>query len=86
MYWRRFEVSKIPLSSLEEFDDWLKDRWLEKDDLLRYHAQHQRFPSSLPDQKCIKTGVRLDAWWEIWRIFILLIVVGIALALKSLLY
>jgi len=45
MYWRRFHVSTIPVTSQEHFDDWLLDRWREKDALLEHYYQTGRFPS-----------------------------------------
>jgi lysocardiolipin and lysophospholipid acyltransferase len=44
MHWRRFAVSNIPTSDSKAFDKWLHDRWVEKDALLEYHAQHGHFP------------------------------------------
>jgi hypothetical protein len=82
MYWRRYEVSKIPLSSLEAFDEWLNARWHEKDALLDHHAKHQCFPSSLPGKRSIHTTVRLGRLWEVWKIFILPIVMAIGIVLK----
>lgn len=46
MYWRRFPKSSIPLSSDEEFGDWLLARWREKDQLLEIFQQTGRFPAS----------------------------------------
>lgn len=65
MHWRRFAVSSIPLSTLEEFDAWLQERWLEKEKLLEEHAKTGTFPSALDQEKSIKTEVRLGTWSEL---------------------
>jgi lysocardiolipin and lysophospholipid acyltransferase len=44
MHWRRFHTSTIPKDA-KEFDNWLQARWREKDDLLEYYANHNRFPA-----------------------------------------
>lgn len=45
MYWRRFEVSSIPVSSPSEFEIWVRERWLEKDRLLEQFNTTGRFPA-----------------------------------------
>ncbi|CAL5874095.1 uncharacterized protein PFLUO_LOCUS8382 [Penicillium psychrofluorescens] len=47
MHWRRFAVSDIPLDDQKEFDEWLRDRWTEKDELLNQYFETGRFPSAL---------------------------------------
>ena len=49
MYWRRFPISSIPADDTKAFDDWMLQRWREKDDLLEHFAQHGRFPPSDAD-------------------------------------
>ena len=44
MYWRRFAMKDIPTDE-KEFGDWLLKRWREKDDLLEYFQQYNRFPA-----------------------------------------
>lgn len=44
MHWRRFAMKDIPTDE-KEFSDWLLKRWREKDDLLEYFQQHNRFPA-----------------------------------------
>ena len=73
MHWRRFAVSSIPLDSLDEFDMWLQDRWLEKEKLLEEHARTGHFPSSLANGKSLTTKVRLENWWEMWRVCVILV-------------
>ena len=68
MHWRRFATSSIPLATLSEFDAWLQERWLEKEQLLETHALTGRFPSSLPNGKSLTDDVRLGHWSELWRI------------------
>ena len=45
MYWRRFPVSSIPVEDPKAFEKWVKDRWLEKEDLLEGYVQNGRFPA-----------------------------------------
>lgn len=45
MYWRRFAVSTIPLDDAQEFELWLRQRWLEKEVLLEGYLQTGRFPA-----------------------------------------
>lgn len=44
MYWRRFAVSSIPLKDPADTEQWLRDRWREKDDLLEQYVSTGRFP------------------------------------------
>lgn len=46
MYFRRFALSKIPLGDEDEkvFDQWIRDRWTEKDELLEEYMCTGRFP------------------------------------------
>jgi len=44
MHFRRFRISDIPIHDTKEFDLWLRERWVEKDDLMEYYNQHGRFP------------------------------------------
>lgn len=67
MHWRRFAVSSIPLSTLEEFDGWLQERWAEKEKLLEQHARTGSFPSSLDQGKSLKTDVKLGHWSELLK-------------------
>ena len=81
MYWRRFPVSSIPIEDPKAFELWLKNVWLEKEELLKHFAQNGRFPaddgqdsagsSSAPrGAGFIETEVRLTHWWEISQIFV----------------
>ena len=61
LHWRRFKVSSIPLSSLEDFDKWLQARWQEKDVLLQEHEQTGRFPSNPGESFTERVSLRFDA-------------------------
>ena len=74
MHWRRFAVSSIPLATPEQFDAWLQQQWLEKDNILEHHAKTGRFPSALAGGEHITTEVRLGHWWELCNFFGLLLV------------
>lgn len=45
LYWRRFAVSSIPVSNAAAFEQWIRDRWIEKDRLLEQFSQTGRFPA-----------------------------------------
>ena len=68
IHWRRFRVANIPLETLESFDEWLRDRWDEKDRLLAEHARAGQFPSDLRCEESIVTEVKLKHWTEIGAI------------------
>lgn len=44
MHFRRFPIASIPISDPDKFENWIRQRWLEKDDLLEYYVQNGRFP------------------------------------------
>jgi len=78
MYWRRFAVSSIPVDDPKAFEVWLKNVWLEKEDLLEYFSKNGRFPADdgqgpeggPKGAGFIETKVRLTHWWEISQIFV----------------
>ena len=45
MYWRRFAVSSIPVDDPQKFEEWLRQKWIEKDALLEQYVQNGRFPA-----------------------------------------
>jgi lysocardiolipin and lysophospholipid acyltransferase len=45
MHWRRFAVSTIPVADADKFDEWLRERWAEKDVLLDYFHKNDAFPA-----------------------------------------
>lgn len=45
MYWRRFAVSSIPIDDPQQFELWLRQRWLEKEQLLEQYVRDGRFPA-----------------------------------------
>lgn len=81
MHWRRFAMSSIPLSDAKEFEQWLLDRWREKDSLLEQWYDTGRFPSdpgsAHPDKGISKDGfieteMTLNNWMEIGQIYVVL--------------
>jgi len=44
MHWRRFAIKDIPVTDSAAFEIWLRERWIEKDQLLDFYAEHGRFP------------------------------------------
>lgn len=91
MYWRRWALADIPLDDQKAFEEWLLERWREKDDLLEQFFETGRFPTSLGSiashdtpakQKAeasrgyIETEIKLARWVEILEIFAVLLLVG----------
>ncbi|KAF1851172.1 acyltransferase-domain-containing protein [Cucurbitaria berberidis CBS 394.84] len=82
MHWRRFRVADIPTHDEKVFSDWLLARWREKDDLLQYFVENQRFPADegvtpnvnggkpLEGAGWIETEVRPVNWYEWLQIFV----------------
>ena len=82
MYFRRFPLSEIPLEDGDEkaFDQWIRDRWTEKDELMEEHMCTGRFPGIVDaDGKAvdgaskdqvtggyfIETEMKPKHWWEV---------------------
>jgi lysocardiolipin and lysophospholipid acyltransferase len=82
MHWRRFRITDIPTHDEKVFADWLLARWREKDDLLQYFIENNRFPADegttpnvnggkpLKGAGWIETEVRPVKWYEWGQIFI----------------
>jgi lysocardiolipin and lysophospholipid acyltransferase len=82
MHWRRFAIADIPIHDEKLFADWVLARWREKDDLLQYFVENQRFPAddgSTPNVNggqptkgtgWIETEVRPKIWYEWLQILI----------------
>ncbi|KAL8940872.1 MAG: hypothetical protein Q9211_002062 [Gyalolechia sp. 1 TL-2023] len=80
MYWRRFDVWSIPVDNDRDFDNWLRARWIEKDQLLESYQETGRFPADtgvdeLPDGRkrrgagYIETEIKPNKWYEYLQIF-----------------
>lgn len=81
MHWRRFAVSSIPLSDAKEFEQWLLERWREKDELLEQWYETGRFPADkgsanptagISEDGFIETEMTLNNWMEIGQIYVVL--------------
>ncbi|KAI5820489.1 acyltransferase-domain-containing protein [Pyronema omphalodes] len=60
MHWRRFAVKDIPIEDPAEFEVWLRQRWIEKDELLDYYTDNGCFPeddSVKEESNCEVTGL-----------------------------
>ncbi|KAH8702608.1 putative acyltransferase [Talaromyces proteolyticus] len=89
MYWRRWAVEDIPLDDQRVFEEWLLERWREKDALLDQFFETGRFPTSLESsidsagtsgnqaieasRGYIETTIQLRHWIEIGEIFAVLL-------------
>ncbi len=85
MYFRRFALSGIPLEGGDEkkFDQWLRDRWTEKDELIEQYMSTGRFPASedlrqrgvgvdgegKAEGGFIETEMKPKHWWEVLKVF-----------------
>lgn len=58
-YWRRFLVKDIPLDNAELFDEWLRERWYEKDALMDTYLTTGRMPA-LPSETDSKEGTYVE--------------------------
>ncbi|KAH4084099.1 hypothetical protein HBH70_027370 [Parastagonospora nodorum] len=79
---RRFRIADIPLDDEKEFSDWLLARWREKDDMLQYYVENNRFPADegvtpnvnggqpIKGAGWIETEVRPVKWAEWVQVFI----------------
>jgi 1-acyl-sn-glycerol-3-phosphate acyltransferase len=75
MYWRKFRVEDIPLDTKEGFDEWLRDRWMEKDVLLDHFYQEGAFPQRAV---CVRTEVRLrNTLQDVFSIFSVLALIAV---------
>jgi lysocardiolipin and lysophospholipid acyltransferase len=82
MHWRRFAIADIPTHDDKIFSDWLLARWREKDDLLQYFVEHQRFPADegltpnvnggapLKGAGWLETEVKPVKWYEWFQILV----------------
>ncbi|KAK4203064.1 acyltransferase-domain-containing protein [Triangularia verruculosa] len=83
LYWRRFLLADIPLDSAEKFDEWLRQRWYEKDALMEQYISTGRFPASPPtdasknQEGFLETEVRTRYRFEFLQIFAVVGIVGL---------
>jgi lysocardiolipin and lysophospholipid acyltransferase len=89
MHWRRFRIADIPTNDEALFSDWLLARWREKDDLLQYYVENNRFPADQgltpsvnggePSKGAgwIETEVRPEKWYEWVQVFVPVAAVGL---------
>ncbi len=102
MHWRRFRVADIPTKDEKVFSDWLLARWREKDELLEYFVDNNRFPADtgitpnvnggepMKGAGWIETEVRPTSKFEFLTIFIPLatvaLVVNVFLKMKAMVF
>jgi lysocardiolipin and lysophospholipid acyltransferase len=91
LYWRRFSIADLPLHDEKLFSDWVLARWREKDDLLQYFVENQRFPADegvtsnvngaepLKGAGWIETEVRPVKWGEWIQVFIPAVALGLVI-------
>lgn len=84
-YWRRFAVKDIPLDDQKEFENWLYQRWAEKDRLLDQFVKTGRFPPFEPETApngnahdhdasfrgsgYIESEIKLGHWMEAGKVY-----------------
>ncbi|KAK4181531.1 acyltransferase-domain-containing protein [Triangularia setosa] len=92
LYWRRFLIADIPLDSAEKFDEWLRERWYEKDALMEQYISTGRFPASPPtaanknQEGFLETEVRTRYKFEFLQIFSVVGIVALLINLVLRLY
>ena len=80
MYWRRFLISSIPLDNPKQFELWLRQRWMEKDNFIEDYYRTGRLPADdgvSKDHKGqlirgaghIETQIRPNYWYEFLQVF-----------------
>lgn len=85
MHWRRFAISSIPLDDPKAFEQWLMDRWREKDKLLEEFYATGSFPAAkdvskgpgADQSRYYETEVKLGHWFEIVQIFVVLMTLAL---------
>jgi hypothetical protein len=74
-------MSSIPLSDGKEFENWLIERWREKDEILEQWYNTGRFPSDpesadskrgISEDGFIETEMTLNNWMEIGQLYVVL--------------
>lgn len=81
MHWRRFATRDMPLGDEKAFNEWLLARWREKDDLLQFYIENNRFPADdgvgrdeegreVKGAGWIETEVRPAKWYEFVQVFV----------------
>jgi 1-acyl-sn-glycerol-3-phosphate acyltransferase len=76
MHWRKFPTSDIPVDG-DEFDAWLRERWMEKDALLDHFYATGGFPRE-EMAVCVRTSVKLkNPFGDVFSIFAVLALVGV---------
>ncbi|KAF2630408.1 acyltransferase-domain-containing protein [Macroventuria anomochaeta] len=90
MHWRRFATKDIPLGDEKVFGDWLLERWREKDELLQYYIENNKFPADdgvsadehgneVRGAGWIETEVRPAKWFEWVQVYVPTAAVGLLL-------
>ncbi|KAH7378377.1 acyltransferase-domain-containing protein [Phaeosphaeria sp. MPI-PUGE-AT-0046c] len=64
MHWRRFPIADMPLHDEKLFSDWVTARWREKDDLLQYFVENNRFPADEGVSRIGEREVKGAGWIE----------------------
>jgi lysocardiolipin and lysophospholipid acyltransferase len=83
MYWRRFRIADLPLHDDKIFGDWVLARWREKDDLLQYFIENNRFPADEGVTPSVEGGEPVKGAGEWIQVFIP--VAGLGLVINVLL-
>lgn len=82
MHWRRYKVSEIPLDDRKETEEWVLQRWREKDDMMEQFRQTGKFPGDASAVtiegagKTSKSGTHIETEvkpryvWEFLQMFV----------------
>ncbi|PHH71661.1 hypothetical protein CDD80_5076 [Ophiocordyceps camponoti-rufipedis] len=71
LYWRRYRLADLPLDDAAEFDEWLRDEWYKKDELMEGYLKTGRFPALTDGPvQYIEAPIRTRQVFEIVEIFL----------------
>ncbi|KAF4589161.1 Phospholipid/glycerol acyltransferase [Ophiocordyceps camponoti-floridani] len=71
LYWRRYRLADLPLDDAGEFDEWLRDEWYKKDELMEGYLKTGRFPALTEGPvQYVEAPIRTRQVFEIVEIFL----------------
>lgn len=71
LYWRRYRLADLPLDDAGEFDEWLRDEWYKKDELMEGYLKTGRFPALTEGPvRYVEAPIRTRQVFEIVEIFL----------------
>ncbi|KAF3199944.1 hypothetical protein TWF106_003523 [Orbilia oligospora] len=56
LHFRRFRISEIPYNNTKEFEQWMRARWTEKDEMMETYMQTGRLPGDDEEVEVLSNG------------------------------